>query len=79
MNATQAQGEVYFTAFKALSRPEQEYVLASIARDRRLRHLLEELSDRAAVAEERGKPSRPLRDYIAEREAQAGTRAKRGR
>jgi hypothetical protein len=77
MNAIQAQGEVYFTAFKALSRLEQEYVLTSIARDRRLRRLLEESSDRAVIAEERGQPARPLRDYIAAREAQAGTRAKR--
>ena len=79
MNASQAQGEVYFTAFKALPRPEQEYVLAAITRNRRLRRLLEDLSDRAVIAEEREKPSRPLRDYIAEREARAGTRAKRGR
>ena len=64
MNATQAQGEVYVTAFKALPWPEQEYVLAAITRDRRLRRLLENLSDRAVIAEEREQPSRPLRDYV---------------
>ena len=41
---------------------------ASVARNRRLRRVLEDISDRLAIEEERGKPSRPLRNYIAERE-----------
>jgi hypothetical protein len=68
MTVQQATAEVFLTAFRALSRREQEDILGRIARDRKLRHLFEDITDRVAVEEERGKPSRPLRDYIAERE-----------
>jgi hypothetical protein len=68
MTVQQANAEVFLTAFKALPRREQEDILGRIARDRRLRRVLEDISDRLAIEEERGKPSRPLRDYIAERE-----------
>jgi hypothetical protein len=68
MTTEQATAEVFLTAFKALPRREQEDILGRIARDRRLRRVLEDISDRLAIEEERGEPSRPLRDYIAERE-----------
>jgi hypothetical protein len=68
MTVQQATAEVFLTAFKALPRREQEDILGRIARDRRLRRILEDISDRVAIEEERGKPSRPLRDYVAERE-----------
>jgi hypothetical protein len=68
MTVQQATAEVFLTAFKALPRREQEDILGRIARDRRLRRVLEDISDRLVIEEERGKPSRPLRDYIAERE-----------
>ncbi len=68
MTVQQAIAEVFLTAFKALPRREQEDILGQIARDRRLRRVMEDMADRLAIEEERGKPSRPLRDYIAERE-----------
>ncbi len=68
MTGQQATAEVFLTAFKGLPRREQEAILARIARDRRLRSVLEDVSDILAVEEERGKPSRPLRQYISERE-----------
>jgi len=64
----QATAEIFYTAFKALSKREQQNVLARIARDRKLRRILEDVSDRLVIEEERDKPSRPLRDYIDERE-----------
>lgn len=36
MTAQQATAEVFFTAFKALSRMDQEVILPRIARDRKL-------------------------------------------
>ena len=45
MTPQQATAEVFYTAFKALSKQEQENVLARIARDRKLRRIL--LQDRA--------------------------------
>lgn len=68
MTPQQATAEIFYTAFKALSKREQQNVLARIARDRKLRRILEDVSDRLVIEEERDKPSRPLRDYIDERE-----------
>ena len=48
--------------------PHSEVILARIARDRKLRRVLEDVSDLLVVEEERAKPSRPLREYMAERE-----------
>lgn len=67
---------MFLTAFKALSRREQEDILNEIARDRKLRRVLEDISDRFVVEEERPKASRPLREYIAERERRELGRAK---
>jgi len=75
----QATAEVFYTAFKALSKQEQENILARIARDRKLRRMLEDISDRLIIEEERDKPSRPLRDYIDERERRERAKAKAGR
>jgi hypothetical protein len=75
----QATAEVFYTAFKALSKQEQQDVLARIARDRKLRRMLEDVSDRLVIDEERDKPSRPLREYIDERERRERAKAKAGR
>jgi hypothetical protein len=75
----QATAEVFYTAFKALSKQEQENVLTRIARDRRLRRILEDISDRLVIEDERDKPSRPLRDYVDERERRERTKVKAGR
>ncbi len=68
MTIQQATAEVFLTAFKGLPRREQEVILARIARDRKLRRVLEDVSDLLVVEEELAKPSRPLREYMAERE-----------
>ncbi|MBZ0170353.1 hypothetical protein MELA_01957 [Candidatus Methylomirabilis lanthanidiphila] len=68
MTVQQATAEVFLTAFNALSRQEQVVILGRIARDRKFRRLLEDISDRPVIEEERDKPSRPLRDYIKDRE-----------
>ena len=70
---------MFLTAFKALSRREQGDILSKIARDRKLRRVLEDLSDRFDVDEERPKVSLPLREYIAERERRELGRAKTAR
>jgi hypothetical protein len=79
MTGHQATAEVFLTAFRALSRREQEDILGRIARDRKLRRVLEDLSDRLVIEEERPKVSRSLRDYIAQRERKEPGRAKTAR
>jgi hypothetical protein len=64
----EAVAEVFLTAFRALPRGQQESILGQLARDRKIRKVLEDISDRLILEEERGKPSRPLRRYIEERE-----------
>jgi hypothetical protein len=68
MEAVKAKADVFLTALKALTTKEKEVILWSIICDRNLRQMLENLSDRLVIAEERGKTSRPLRDYVRERE-----------
>lgn len=68
MTVQEATAEVFLTAFKALSRQEQEVILSRIARDRKFRRLLEDISDLLTIEEERYQPSRSLRDYIKNRE-----------
>lgn len=68
MSPQQATAEVFLTALKALPSRQRAAVLQSIVKDRTLRAVLEDVADRLVIAEQRGKPGRPLRDYIAERE-----------
>jgi hypothetical protein len=76
MTASQATAEIFFTAFKAPPQREQEVILTWITKDRKLRRMLENLPDRLAIEEERDKSSRPLRDYIEERERRARLKIK---
>ncbi|MFA5026769.1 MAG: hypothetical protein WC713_02760 [Candidatus Methylomirabilota bacterium] len=68
MTVEEATAEVFLTAFRALPRGQQVTILGHLARDRKFRRVLEDVSDRLALEEEQGKPSRPLRQYIEERE-----------
>jgi hypothetical protein len=68
MTVQEATAEVFLTAFRALPRGQQENILGQLARDRKFRRVLEDISDRLVLEEERSKPSRPLRQYIEERE-----------
>jgi hypothetical protein len=77
ITAQQATAEVFLTAFRALSRREQEDILGRIARDRRFRRVLEDISDRLVLEEERQKAPRPLRSYIEDRERRERGRARR--
>jgi len=79
MTVQQATAEVFLTAFKALPKDEQETFLTLLARDRKLRQILEDTSDRLVLEEEREKPSRPLRDYIEDRERRERVKATTGR
>jgi len=64
MSPTEATAEVFLTAFRALSKKERQAVLARLAVEPDLQ---EDLQDLALVARRRDEPSRPLRDYLAEK------------
>jgi hypothetical protein len=79
MTTQEATAEVFFTAFKALPKREQQSVLTLVTHDKKLRALLEDISDRFILEEEREKSARPLREYVQDREKQERikTRTKR--
>lgn len=52
---------------EALPAEQREEVLARLLGSPRYRKALEEIGDRLVIERERTKPSRPLREYIAER------------
>jgi len=65
MTAPQATAEVFYTALRALPNEERKAVLARIADDPAFR---EDLYDLALIAERHDEPSRPFREYLAERQ-----------
>jgi hypothetical protein len=64
MTSSQATAEVFLAAFRTLKKKERQAVLSGIAEDRELR---EDLMDLALMAERRHEPSRPFREYLAEK------------
>ncbi|MFH1732267.1 MAG: hypothetical protein ABIF82_11545 [Planctomycetota bacterium] len=64
MTSSQATAEIFLTALRALPKKEREAVLSGIAEDDELR---EDLLDLALLAERRDEPSRPFREYVAEK------------
>ena len=64
MTSSQATAEIFLTALRALPKKEREAVLSCIAEDDELR---EDLLDLALLAERRDEPSRPFREYVAEK------------
>jgi len=64
MSEAEATAEVLYTAFKALPRAERDALLVRLARDKAL---AEDFLDLALIEERRDEPSRPFRDYLAEK------------
>ena len=69
MMHTEATAEVFWTAFKALSRKEQDAVVARLAQDKRLR---KDVIDIAIATERANNPTRPLKQVL--EEIQSGKR-----
>ena len=66
MTHAEATAEVFWTAFRALSRSEQSAVLTRLLKDKRF---LEDLVDTAIIEQRRNEPSRPLETYLANKSA----------
>ncbi len=67
MTDKEATAEIFWTAFKALSKEEQEAVLARLLQDE---DFVEDLIDIALIEEARRETGRdvPLREYMEERD-----------
>jgi hypothetical protein len=64
MTHPEALADVFLTALKALPKRERDAVLVRIARDK---SLARDLADLALIAERRPQPSRPFRQYLAQK------------
>ena len=64
MTGAQATAEVFLEALRALPKKQRDAVLIGIADDESLR---EDLLDLALIAQRRQEPSRPFREYLAEK------------
>ncbi|MDP2931622.1 MAG: hypothetical protein Q8O05_03860 [Chloroflexota bacterium] len=64
MKAVESKVEVYLMALQSLSKAEREAVIARLLDDEELR---EDILDLAIIRERQGEPTRPFREYLAER------------
>ena len=64
--AQRATADVCLTALKALPKAERDAVVVRIARDKTFAR---DIVDLAMIAKRRTEPSRPFRDYLAEKSA----------
>ncbi len=64
MRSQDAIAEVFLTALKGLSKEDREAVLARIASDK---NLAEDLLDLALIESRRDEPSRPFREFLADK------------
>lgn len=64
MIPAEAKAEVFWTAFKGLSKKEQQMVLEKFLADQ---DFIEDLIDIAIIEHRRHEPSRPLQEYLATR------------
>lgn len=64
MTKREATAEVFWTAFKVLSRAEQRAVVGRLLQDRALRR---DLMDLAVIGNRCAEPARPLREYLSGR------------
>ena len=64
MIATEATAEVFWTAFRALSRKEREAVVDRLLMDK---EFMEDLIDLVILEQRHDEPSRSLDEYLADR------------
>ena len=76
MSPGAAAAEVFLAALKALPARQRAAVLESIVKDRTFRAVLEGVSDRLVIGEERAKPGRLLQEYVLDREKREQTRTR---
>jgi len=68
MKSVESRAEVYLMALQSLSKAEKEAVIARLLEDTKLR---EDILDLALIQQRQREPSRPFREYLAERRKRA--------
>lgn len=70
MNVVESKAEVYLMALLSLPKAEREAVIARLLEDKELR---EDMLDLAIIRQRLGEPSRPFREYLAEKKKKAAS------
>lgn len=68
MKAVECRADVYLMALQSLSKAEREAVISRLLEDASLR---EDILDLAIIRQRQEEPSRPFREYLAERKKRA--------
>ncbi|MEA1872220.1 MAG: hypothetical protein U9M91_02345 [Chloroflexota bacterium] len=68
MKTIESRAEVYLMALQSLSEAEREAVIRRLLEDPRLR---EDILDLAVIKQRQGEPSKPFKEYLAERKERA--------
>lgn len=68
MKTVESRAEVYVMALQSLSEAEREAVITRLLEDPQLR---EDILDLAVIKLRQGAPSRPFREYLADRKERA--------
>ena len=71
MKTVESRAEVYLMALQSLTKAEREAVIARLLEDTKLR---EDILNLALIQQRQGEPSRPFREYLAEK----GKRVRKG-
>lgn len=64
MSSIEARAEVFWMAFKSLTREEKQAVIERLLKDK---EFMQDLIDMAIIEQRREEPSRPIEDYLAEK------------
>ena len=64
MNKVESRAEIFLLALQSLSKTERDAVINRLLEDPKLR---EDIIDIALIETRKGEPSRPFREYLAER------------
>lgn len=64
MTTTEATAEIFWTAFRSLSRKEKEAIVEKLLHDK---EFMEDLIDIVILEQRKKEPSRPLDEYLADR------------
>ena len=64
MKAVESRAEVYLMALQSLPKTERDAVIARLLEDEKIR---EDILDLALLRQRQEEPSRPFREYLAER------------
>jgi len=68
MKTVESRAEIYVMAIQSLSKAEKEAVIARLLEDPQLR---EDILDLAVIKQRQGEPSKPFREYLADRKERA--------